>query len=502
VSTEPNVPSPSARASQDQPSQHQPLPALPASQPVPVQPSQDPPRLAEVPYGLRVSAAWSWRLLLIGVVIYLLGKGFVMFELLVVPLLVSLLLVALVRPIQQALARNSERPGLPNSAAALLTLLLTLGLVAALMTLIGQQVVTGFADLRDDAADGLTELQKQLANSPLHLTNAQLDSYVQQASEAVRGNSGTVVSSALTVTSTAGHLLTGFFLVLFSSYFFLAGGEGIWSWVVGLFPRQVRPRVRGAGVRAWATLTSFVRATLIVALVDGLGVGIGAAILGVPLALPLGVLVFLGAFVPIVGALVSGIVAVLVALVSGGPVEALIMLAIVIGVQQVEAHALQPFLLGRAVQVHPLGVILAIAAGVLLAGIVGALFAVPLVAVVNVVATYLSGSDDDDGPHPEEEVVGPLADATEESSDTAAAEARDAADEASTDGTSTDGTSTDETSTDGTRADGASADGASADGAGADGASTDGASTDGTRAGNGAKAGTAATGDAEITKLS
>jgi predicted PurR-regulated permease PerM len=386
-------------------------------------------RQVEIPYGLRVSAAWSWRVLLIGVMIYVLGKGFVMFQLLVVPLLVSLLLVALVRPIHQTFARGPGRPGLPSGLAALLTVLLALLVLAALITLIGQQVATGFPDLRDDAADGLTELQKQLASSPLHLTSAQLDSYVEQASETLRGNSGTVVSSALTVTSTFGHVFTGFFLVLFSSYFFLAGGEGIWSWVVGLFPRPVRPRVRGAGLRAWATLTSFVRATLIVALVDGLGVGIGAAILGVPLALPLGVLVFIGAFVPIVGALVSGSVAVLVALVSGGPVEALIMLAIVIGVQQVEAHALQPFLLGRAVQVHPLGVILAIAAGVLLAGIVGALFAVPLVAVINVVGTYLSGSDDDEGTHPEEEVVGPLADATEERSDVEAAQAQDAADE-------------------------------------------------------------------------
>lgn len=362
-------------------------------------------------------------MLLLGVMIYLLGKGFVMFQLLVVPVLVSLLLVALVRPIHQVLARSASRPGLPNGLAALLTVLISLAVVAALIGLIGQQIATGFSDLRDDAADGLTELQKQLANSPLKLTNAQLDSYVQQASDALRGNSSTVVSSALTVTSTFGHVLTGFFLVLFSSYFFLAGGEGIWSWVVGLFPRSARRRVRGAGVRAWATLTAFVRATLIVAFVDGLGVGIGAAILGVPLALPLGVLVFIGAFVPIVGALVSGSVAVLVALVSGGPVEALIMLAIVIGVQQVEAHALQPFLLGRAVQVHPLGVILAIAAGVLLAGIVGALFAVPLVAVINVVATYLFGADDD-GPHPDEEVVGPLADATEPASDEATTDGR------------------------------------------------------------------------------
>lgn len=376
--------------------------------------------ISEVPYGLRVSAAWAWRLLLLGVLIYLLAKGFVMFQVLVVPVLVALLLVALVRPIHQTLVRRpTQRFGVTNGLAALITLLLVLGLIGALMTLIGQQVATGFSGLRDDAADGLTELQRQLASSPLKLTNDQLDRYVKQASDSLRGNSGTVVSGALEVTSTAGHLLTGFFLVLFSSYFFLAGGPGIWSWVVGLFPRRVRSRVRGAGTRAWSTLTAFVRATLIVALVDGVGVGIGAAILGVPLALPLGVLVFIGAFVPIVGALVSGGVAVLVALVSGGPVEALIMLLIVVLVQQVEAHALQPFLLGRAVQVHPLGVILAIGAGVLLAGIVGALFAVPLVAVVNVVATYLAGSEEDEGAHSDEATAGPLADSAQEDADAA-----------------------------------------------------------------------------------
>jgi predicted PurR-regulated permease PerM len=147
-----------------------------------------------------------------------------------------------------------------------------------------------------------------------------------------------------------------------------------------------------------------------VALVDGVGVGVWAAVLGVPLALPLGVLVFIGAFVPIVGALVSGVVAVLVALVAVGTAKALIMLLGVIAVQQLEAHVLQPFLLGRAVRVHPLAVILAIAAGVLLAGIVGALFAVPLVAVTNVVVGYLAGPDaGKSSPDAEPERVGPLA---------------------------------------------------------------------------------------------
>ena len=168
-------------------------------------------------------------------------------------------------------------------------------------------------------------------------------------------------------------MLTGLLIAMFATFFMVKDGRQIWSWVVGLFPRDTRARADGAGLRAWHTLISYVRATLAVALVDAIGIGVGAAVLGVPLALPLGVLVFLGSFVPIVGATVTGLVAVLVALVAKGPVTALLLLGVVLVVQQVEGHVLQPLLLGRAVKVHPLAVVLAIATGVLLAGIVGAL---------------------------------------------------------------------------------------------------------------------------------
>ncbi|GLY14680.1 AI-2E family transporter [Kineosporia rhizophila] len=374
----------------------------------------------ELPHGLRVSAAWAWRVLLIAGTIYLLWRIFNQYQVLFVPLLVALMLSALLKPVHRALARSETKIGLPNAAAALLTVVLTLVFVAGLVALIGQQAVSGFDNLRDDAADGITELQQQLANSPLNLTNDQLDEYVASIQDSIRGGSGgsEIVSGALEVTNTAGHVLTGIFIVLFATYFFLSGGDRMWAWVVSLFPAATREKVRGSGVRAWATLTAYVRATVIVAIVDGVGVGIGAALLGVPLAFPLGMVVFFGAFVPIVGALVSGAAAVLVALVAGGFWDAVIMLAIVIGVQQLEAHVLQPFLLGRAVRVHPLAVIMAIAAGVLLAGIVGALFAVPLVAVVNVIGEYLAGRDpDDDHLQPSEEQMGPLADESRDSDD-------------------------------------------------------------------------------------
>jgi predicted PurR-regulated permease PerM len=351
-------------------------------------------RPVELPYGVRLAAAWSWRVVIIVIALYFFLRILAKVEVLVVPVLVATLLVALIRPVYEQFHEITiGRRQVPRGLAAMVTILLTLAVVGGLLTLIAQQVATGFPSLRDQASAGLDELQRWLASGPLHISAAQWSDWVDQAQESLKQNSDTLVDSALTLTTTAGHLVTGFFITLFATFFFLSGGRGIWSWLVGLFPAMARHPVDGAGELAWTTLTSFVRATVLVALVDGAGVGISAAVLRVPLALPLGVLVFLGAFVPIVGAVVTGAVAVLVALVAQGPVVALIMLGAVIAVQQVEAHVLQPFLMGRAVAVHPLAVILAIGTGAIVAGIVGALFAVPFVAVANVVTRYIaSGS--------------------------------------------------------------------------------------------------------------
>jgi predicted PurR-regulated permease PerM len=204
-----------------------------------------------------------------------------------------------------------------------------------------------------------------------------------------------IVGRLQDVGTTIGHIIAGFFIVLFATFFFLADGHRIWAWVVRLFPGAARARADSSGRVAWLSLTQFVRATVIVALVDAIGIMVVAAILDVPFVAAIGVLVFLGGFVPLVGATISGIVAVLVALVDQGPIVALIMLGGVIGVQQLEAHVLQPFLLGRMVSVHPLGVIVAIACGAYFAGIAGALVAVPLVAAVNAVVVYLSSSPDE-----------------------------------------------------------------------------------------------------------
>ncbi|MDQ1574099.1 MAG: putative heme transporter, partial [Actinomycetota bacterium] len=172
--------------------------------------------------------------------------------------------------------------------------------------------------------------------------------------------------------------------------FIVLDGVRIWAWIVRLFPRRARVTVDGAGQAGWLTLTAFVRVQVIVAAVDAVGIGIGAFALQLPLAIPIAILVFLGSFIPVVGVVLTGAIAVFVALVYEGPLQAIIMLAVVVVVHLSESHGLQPFVMGTAVKVHPLAVVLAVAAGSFVAGIAGALFAVPLVAVINVIVKYIA----------------------------------------------------------------------------------------------------------------
>ncbi len=351
----------------------------------------------QVPWGVDLAAAWSWRFLVIvaaGAVIFL-SIGYL--AVVVLPVVIALLITALVVPIVDGLVRT----GLPRGLSALGVVIAGIALVGLLLTLAGQQIATGANDLADQTVAGLDEIKDWLKNGPLHASDSQINDYIDRAQEAIteQSNGGEVVGRITEVSTAVGHVFAGFFIVLFSTYFFLADGDRIWAWMVRLSPRAARGHVDSSGRVAWISLTQFVRATVIVALTDAIGIAVGAAILGVPFVLAIGVLVFLGAFVPLVGATVAGAVAVLVALVANGPITALLMLAVIIGVQQLEAHVLQPFLMGRWVSVHPLAVILSIAAGVLIAGIAGALVAVPIAAAVNAVvqhlAAYTSPGDDD-----------------------------------------------------------------------------------------------------------
>lgn len=341
----------------------------------------------DIPYGVRIAAAWSWRvgliLLVMGALVWLLGKV----SFLIIPVMVAALLAGLLSPVVGWL--RSQR--LPNGLAVAVTVLAFIGLIAGALALVGRQLVLGFRELWSEALTGIQQIQDWLAQGPLHLTAAQIDQYIQEATTALQDNSRSILTGALSFGSTAGHFAAGMILALFILIFFLLEGGRIWAFLVRLLPRRARIPADGAGRRGWASMVSYARIQMFVAFVDAVGIGAGAAIIGVPLALPLGVLVFIGSFIPIVGALVTGAIAVLLALVANGPVNALVMLGIVLLVQQLESHILQPLVMGKAVALHPVAVILAVAAGSYLAGIPGALFSVPILAVANSAIRYIAG---------------------------------------------------------------------------------------------------------------
>ncbi|WP_211877587.1 AI-2E family transporter [Pseudarthrobacter albicanus] len=341
----------------------------------------------EIPYGVRIAASWAWRigliLLVTGALVWLLGKV----SFLIIPVMVAALLAGLLSPVAGWLARHR----VPKGLAVAITVLGFIGVIAGALALVGRQLVSGFGELWSQALVGIQQIQDWLSDGPLHLTATQIDQYVKDATAALQNNSSSILSGALNFGSTAGHFAAGLVLSLFILIFFLLEGNRIWGFLVRLLPRKARPATYGAGRRGWSSMVSYVRVQMFVAFVDAVGIGTGAAIIGVPLALPLGVLVFLGSFIPIVGALVTGAVAVLLALVANGPVNALIMLGIVLAVQQLESHILQPLVMGKAVALHPVAVILSVAAGSYLAGIPGALFSVPILAVANTSIRYIAG---------------------------------------------------------------------------------------------------------------
>ncbi|WP_083959348.1 AI-2E family transporter [Streptoalloteichus hindustanus] len=342
-----------------------------------------------IPFSLRVAAAIGWRFLVLAGVLWVLGKVFNELRVVVVPVGVALLLSALLAPAVDKLVTWR----VPRGLATVLVLVGGLAVVGGVLTFVINAFIRGLPDMRERVAESINAIQDWLKNGPPHLTQDQLSGYVEKFLESLKSNQEAITSGALTTAGTVGELLTGMLLALFTLIFFLYDGRGIWSFLVRLLPGHVRARTAVAGSRGFASLVGYVRATAMVAVVDAVGIGIGLWAIGVPLAVPLAALVFLGGFVPIVGALISGSVAVLVALVTSGVVPALLVLAVVLAVQQLEGHVLQPLLLGRAVQLHPLSVVLGITVGASLAGIAGALLSVPLIAVSNAVVRSLASGE-------------------------------------------------------------------------------------------------------------
>lgn len=343
-----------------------------------------------VPASVRAAAAWSWRgLALAGAAAV--GLWLVdVFRVVVVAVAVGLLLAVLLVPPARLLERRAR---FPAWLAALTCVLGLVAVVVGLAALAGRSIATGLGDLAAQALAGVDQALAWLSDGPLGIEAGRVQEIVDQAQAAVGDNAGVLLTGAWSATLTVGQVVAGAVMALFCAFFFVREPRRMWAWTVGLLPRAVRPRVHEAGRRGLVTLAAYTRTQILVGTVDAVGIGVGAAVLGVPLAVPIAVLVFVASFVPFVGAVSTGAVAVLVALVAQGPVTALLMLAVVLVVQQVEGNVLQPFLMGHAVALHPVAVLLVVSAGSIAAGIVGALFAVPVAATLNTMVRYLHGHD-------------------------------------------------------------------------------------------------------------
>lgn len=343
-----------------------------------------------VPLAVRAAAGWSWRFLAIVVASAVVLWMLVQIKTVVIPVLVAGLVTALLAPLNRFLV---EKLYFPRALSALVSLLLALGTITGLIFMVSVTITEDVRQLGEKAVQGFNEVVAWLSTGPLNLEESAIQEYIDQLQHQVSKNMNRILSGAVWVTSSVGYIFAGALITIFCLFFFLKDGENIWTWLVRLFPASARERVDGAGLRAWVSLGAYTRTQIIVALVDGIGIGVGAYFLKVPLAIPIGVLVFLGSFIPILGATLTGAVAVAVALVDSGAGTAIAMFIVVLAVQQLESNLLQPMLMSKALSLHPVGVLLAVAAGTIVAGIVGALFAVPVLAVLNTAFQYLNGHD-------------------------------------------------------------------------------------------------------------
>ena len=332
-----------------------------------------------IPEGLKLGARFTGYLLVIVAGITVAVFIALQVAQIVVPFLAGLVLSALLVPLSSFLQRHRW----PKWLAVVSVWVVVLGLLAGLILLITFQVRSEIPAIQKQVATSLDAAKQFLATQPFGLTESKLNDLVDSSGQWLQDNAAGLGSGAAEVGSTAAHVIEGVIIILFVTLFALIDGRGIWTWVIHVWPKRAHARISAAGEAGWKTLSNFIRIQLVVAASDAIGIGLGALILGVPLAVPIATVVFLGAFVPFVGAIVGGAVAVGLALLFNGWVHGLIMLGIVIVVQQLESHVLQPWLTGPTVKIHPLAVILGVTAGAAVAGIAGAFFSVPVIATLN-----------------------------------------------------------------------------------------------------------------------
>jgi predicted PurR-regulated permease PerM len=287
----------------------------------------------------------------------------------------------------------------PAALAAAVVLLGFLAVLGGIVALIAPQVAGQVDELTESVTAGLDDVQEWLSGPPLNLGEDAVGQAVDDAINSLQQNASSIAGYALTGASVIGNGLLNLVLALILCFFFLKDGPRWVPWLAAQTGPRAAPHVAALSQRTWSTLSEFIKQQALVGFIDALFIGLGLLVLGVPLVLPLAIITFFGAFVPIIGAFVAGFFAVIIALVSEGPTDALIVLAIVVLVQQIEGNVLQPIIQGRGFNLHAAVVILAVTAGSSLAGIIGAFLSVPVAALIAVIYRYVR--DELDGRHPE-----------------------------------------------------------------------------------------------------
>ena len=350
------------------------------------------PEQSRVPSWLQTAAAWSWRLLLIAIVIYLTARMLGILYIVVVPCVAALLLTALLQPLSARLCRS----GLSRLAATWVTLLVAALVLGGLIALVANRASADYPTLVAETKHTATQVESLLSGPPFHVKSSNVQKFLNDIPSYLSKHKALVEGTVVTGGKIASEFFGGLVLMLFVIFFLIKDGERIWKWLLGAMRAETAQRMDRAGRAAWVVLVYYMRGTVAVAAIHAVVIGLVLWIMGVPLALPLAVLVFLAAFVPLVGLLAAGALAILVTLATKGWVAALILLGILVIEDQLEAHLLQPQVVGRVIRLHPLAVILSLAVGGVLAGIAGAVVAVPIVAVITRAVPELRRSEPGD----------------------------------------------------------------------------------------------------------
>jgi putative heme transporter len=333
-----------------------------------------------VTWPVRVAAAWSWRLVVVVAAGYLIVRAVSAVHLVAFSLIIALFLTAILHPLKLFLGRHITRP---RSASVALTVLIGVALLGGVGYFVAWQITMHATQLGNQVTDFADKARDWLQNGPLHLKPSDLNNLVNNVTNWIKTHEGQLLSGAVDTVRTLGEVLGAFLLILLSTFFMLRDGEQIWQWFLGFFPRAAHERVNRAAHIGWRTFGGYMHGVVLIALFHGVTVSIVLLILRVPLAAALGVMIFLGSFIPLIGITVTGALCVAVATLEHGITSGIVVAIAIVALVQIEGHVLQPVIMSRTVHVHPLAVAVSVFAGTALAGIPGALIAVPFVAFVN-----------------------------------------------------------------------------------------------------------------------